>query len=177
MSHSDKIKSVLSQIDPGKPILRVRISHDKTALRSSEIGSWQPNIGGDSFHEKLVKEFVRRKIQNSYSPKGYVIDVDVTLSNINSHMTNEVLPLYSKVCFNSSPRRTKLYKQLILTLKKLNRGQNENLLNFIFDVVQYADSASRENSLTHPDNIVHRKNILKLFEIMEKKHGSNSASK
>ena len=176
MSHSDKIKSLLSQIDPGAPVLKVRILNNKTSLRSSEIGSWQPNVSGDSFHEKLVKEFATRKMQN-FAPKGYVIDVNTTISNINSYITNQVLPLYSKVCFNSSPRRTKLYRQLFLTMKKLNRDENESLLNFIFDVAQYADSASRENCLTHPDNIVHRKNILKLFEIMEQKHGSKPISK
>lgn len=177
MNHSEKIKDILSEINPGLPILKVRLSSNKISLRNSEIGDWNPNVNGDSFHENLVKQFAKRKMTNCYPDKGYAVDVETTLRDINNYVINESLPLYSSVCFNSNPRRTKLYKQISFMLKKAGRDQNDSLLNFLFDVNQYAQSVSKDIPITHQDNIVHRKNILKLFEIMEQKHGSKPINK
>lgn len=177
MNHSEKIKDILADVNPGLSVLKIRLSNNKTSLRSSEFGDWKPDVGGDSFHENLVKQFAKRKMINSYSDKGYAVDVETTLRDINNYIINQALPLYSTVCLNSNPRRTKLYRQIFFTLKKAGRDQNDSLLNFLFDVTQYAESVSKDIPITHQDNAVHRKNILKLFEIMEQKHGSKPVSK
>jgi hypothetical protein len=172
MNHAEKIKDILSRVNTGLPILKIKLSGDKTSLRGSEIIEWKPEVDGDSFHENLVKTYaMRKKMMTNSDSRGYAIDIDSTLSQINNRVIGDILPLYSAVCFNSNPKRTKLYKQILLTVRRVGRQENDGLLNFIFDVVQYHDSVSRENAITHEDNATHRKNILKLLEIMEQKYG------
>lgn len=173
MNHAEKIKDILSRVNTGLPILKIKLSGDKTSLRSSENVEWKPEVDGDSFHENLVKVHAMRKkmMTTTSESRGYAIDMDSTLSQINSRVIGEIMPLYSLVCFNANPKRTKLYKQISLTVRRVGRQESDGLLNFIFDVVQYYHSVSYEKAITHEDNVTHRKNILKLLEIMEQKYG------
>jgi hypothetical protein len=172
--HFDIITDILSTVNVGQPVLTIKLNGTSN-LRVIE-NSWSANITERSFHHDLAKDFAKRKMVVNDSDKGYAIDLDSTLSNIKDHVLGSILKIYSDSCPNKEPRRTKLYRQIYSLVRSANRPDKTELLNFMFDIAQYADSVTREFLLTNPSNEVHRKNIYKLFEIMESKHGSKESS-
>lgn len=174
MKHFDTIKEILGTLDPGQPVVTIKLN-GTTNLRLVEK-SWSANIVSGSFYNDLINEFSRRKIVPTGPDRGYVVDVDNTLSNIKDHVVSSMIKIYSDSCPSKEPRRTKLYKQIYSLVRSANRSDKTELLSFMFDIAQYNDSVTRELPLRNSANDVHRKNIYKLFEIMENKHGSKESS-
>lgn len=170
MKHFDVITDILNTVDPGQPVVTIKLNGTSN-LRLVE-NSWVAKINESSFHHDLAKDFSKRKMVSNGADKGYVIDLEHTLSNIKDHVVSSMLKIYSDSCPNKEPRRTKLYRQIYSLVRSANRHDKTELLSFMFDIAQYNDSVTREVPLTNVVNQVHRKNIHKLFEIMESKHGS-----
>lgn len=171
MRHLNTIRTILNSLDVGEPVVEIRL-RNKTSIQTIEK-SWTPDLVGDSFHETLIKQNTRRTTTSGPS-RRYVVDVTGSISNIRSVVFGNVMGIFSESCPNKSPRRTKLHKDLSLLIRSLHRSEDDSdVVNLVFDIVQYYDSVTKEYTLKDTKNSVHRSNIYQLLNILEQKHGSN----
>lgn len=172
MNHVDTLRAILNSVSPGEPVFTLRLSGPAN-IRTVE-SPWSANVSGNSFHELLVKNYARRTLALDHSNKKvYTIDVNNSISSIKESIGPQVMDIFMKVCPNTNPRRTKLFKDVQNMIRRLHtKDDNHPLLNFAFDIVQYYDSVTKEFSIKDRQNDVHRKNMYQLFNIMEQKHGS-----
>lgn len=171
MMHEETIMSMLKQLDPGEPVVKIRLQGARS-LKVEQL-AWAPNLPGDSFHEFLINSHTTRHLIFGGPHKGYVIDERGSWSNIRSSVISDFSKVLSDAIPNKNPRRTDIFKKVHNLLR--NRINTE-LLNFIFDVSQYHWSVTKEVSLKHESNDVHRKNIYHLIKLLEQRHGSKKSS-
>lgn len=177
MKHFDKIKDILAEVDPGRPVVQVILSGSNN-LRIREY-PWSPNLQEDSFHKSMVNQFTRRDRVISGDNKGYSIDVTNTVDAIRAHVVYNFIHVFTEACPNKEPRRTSLYKSIVALTRQLNNRYDEHnldALSLMFDIYEYYWSTTKEVSLNNETNSVHRKNIYHLINILEQKHGRKENS-
>jgi hypothetical protein len=167
MKFDDRLKSLTSSIDPGAPLIRLKMSSDLKTIRAESM-PWFPPADDPSFLGRLITECVRR----TQTINGYAIDYAATKSNITESVVDNFSHLYTRVSTNKEPTRTKTFKAIKQLQRKARR--EEDIFEDFFAIAEYNDQVTREDSITSVSNQVHRKNILYLIESLVRKHGSEN---
>lgn len=169
MKFDDRLRSLTDNIDPGVPLLKLKMSSDSKTIRAESM-QWSPPADDNSFLGRLVTENVRR----TQTIDGYAIDYLATKSNIVDVVASSFSQLYTSVSVNKDPTRTKVFK----AVKQLQRQarREEDIFEDVFSISEYYHQATIENSIKSVSNQVYRKNILYLIEALVRKHGSKNSN-
>jgi len=169
MSYQERVEKIIDSLDLGKPIFNVSLRGKYLELEES---NWDPGLEDKGFIENLVNRYARRTF--SSSKRAYIVDKEDAIKNIGDHAMSNVLDVFVKCSPYSEPRRTNIYKGFCNVV-----NDNRNNIEFkksIFDIYEYYHNSTLTESIKHPNNDVHRKNIYQLFFLMEKSYGKKTSN-
>jgi len=169
VNYKDKIIAKIKTLDVGKPIFKLIINEQRVRLNE---GSWEPNLDGTKFYNKLINCEVYRAF--NVETKAFYIDEDEAIKKISNNVIRSIFNIFISCSSAKMPKRTKIYKQFQAVVKE-NRSKIE-FVNSIFDIAEYYYQVTQTDSIKKRINDVHRKNIYQLLCLMEKSYEKNKTN-
>lgn len=164
MNYIDKINSRVEGLDVGKPIFEMHVAESVIRLSGQQ---WSPDLDDNDWYNLLVNKSCNRTFNKER--KEYYIDKDATVGRIKHDVIRSITEIFKKCSPAKEPKRTKAYRNFRAIIEE-NRSTID-FINSIFDVAEFFYSVTKTESIKHPKNDVHRKNIYQLLCLMEKSYG------
>lgn len=171
MSYVDKISNIVDKLDMGEPVFKLRI---RSKYISADEKEWNPNFNTNNFTEACIDFNIKRYRMFDSSRKEYYVNKDELINSIIKECVDSIILVFSECSPYDQPRRTNVYKDFIEVVK--SNKNNESFRNAIFDIQEYYFNSALTDSITHPSNDVHRKNIYHLLCLMEKSYGKKTSN-
>lgn len=171
MSYVDKINSVVDALDLGKPIFNVQLRGKNIRVNDQE---WNPHFDMSNFVESSVKSNIYRYRMFDSNKKEYYVKKDDLVDSIISEHIDSIISIFTECSPYDQPRRTNIYKDFVEVVR--GNKNNEKFRDAIFNIVEYYFNSTQTDSIRHPNNDVHRKNIYHLLCLMEKSYGKKTSN-
>ena len=169
MNYVEKIRNIVDGLELGKPIFDVNVTDRDITLSTPQ---WMPGLDKSDYTNYLVETKARRTF--SKSEKKFYVDSEEIINGVDRSLHADILNLFLRTSPNKAPRRTKIFKSFYSIVHTYKN--NQDFKNTMFGILEYNYSVTQTESITSPNNDVHRKNIYQLLILMEKKYGKANSN-
>lgn len=168
ISYKSEVERILSEINSSKTELKLHLD------ASSRYLSPQTKENKIRDYDIVIANEICEATSKKYDSETNTFTLVCDISHIEKSICNSLKHLMHKCHPAKKPPRTKFYKGFILTVN--DNKHNEDFVNDAVNILEYHRSVTETESITSKNNDVHRKNIFKLIELMERKYGAKESS-
>lgn len=167
MNYIERIKAKTDTIDLKKPIFKIVFDRDGDIDAVED--DWSTGLSDNDILNTMINKCARRTFDKH--TRTYCLNISEIQDHIRRETTGSLIDMFICCSPYDQPRRTNIYKSFYQTVK--SNLQNQEFLNNAFNICEYYYDSTRTDSIKHPDNDVHKKNIYQLLCLMEKKYGKS----